>query len=277
MSKLILGCGYLGRRVARAWLDQGQRVLAVSRRQDRCRELRALGIEPVLWDVTQPGPDPLPQADTVLYAIGLDRSSGHTMREVYVQGLASVLEWLPVPERFLYISSTSVYGQCDGSWVDESSPTEPQEESGCIALEAEAVLRARLPNAVILRFAGIYGPGRMLRQQAIEAGQPIRGSGDRWLNLIHVDDGARAILCAEQYARPGAVYNVSDGHPVTRRDFFSHLAATLHAPPPHFLAPDSSPPPPHEKSQRRIANERIVRECHFKPAYQSYRTGLATK
>ena len=77
----------------------------------------------------------------MLYAIGLDRSAGKGMREVYLDGLTNVLNVLPMPRRFIYISSTSVYGQTDGSWVDEDSLTEPAEESGRIVLECEQILR----------------------------------------------------------------------------------------------------------------------------------------
>src|SRR5436309_1324813 len=90
------------------------------------------------------------------------------MGEVSKMGLANVLAQLPRPRRFLYISSSSAYGQTDGGWVDEDSPTEPQEKSGQVVLAAEEVLRARLPEAIVLRFSGIYGPGRLLRRQTIE-------------------------------------------------------------------------------------------------------------
>ena len=135
-------------------------------------------------------------------AFGLDRSSGQTMRAVYVEGLANVLAALPAPARFVHVSSTSVYGQTDGEEVDEQSATEPEEESGKIVLEAERVLRRAAPEAIILRFAGIYGPGRLLRRQAIEAGEPIVGNADKWLNLIQVEDGAEAVLAAVELQHP---------------------------------------------------------------------------
>src|SRR5438552_2269194 len=111
---------------------------------------------------------------------------GRAMREVHVDGLRHVLDTLPVPGRFVYVSSTGVYGQTDGSWVDESSPTEPAEEAGRVVLEAERLLRERLPAAVVLRFAGIYGPDRLLRGQAVRNGEPLVGDPEKWLNLIHV-------------------------------------------------------------------------------------------
>src|SRR3954471_11114093 len=169
-SHLILGCGYLGRVVGRRWLAAGHRVAALTR--SPAAELRALGIEPVLGDVTDPALR-LPAVDTVLYSVSLDRSSGRSMREVYVGGLANVLAALPEVRGFVYVSSTSVYGQTDGAWVDESSPTEPAEESGRVVLECERLLRERRPDAVCLRFAGIYGPGRVIRRAAVERGESL--------------------------------------------------------------------------------------------------------
>src|SRR6476469_6727949 len=103
---LIFGCGYLGTAVAHVWLAGGKRVAALTR--SRAEELRALGIDPIVGDVTEPASFRLPAADMVLYAIGLDRSARKSMREVYVGGLANVLDALPAPRRFVYVSSTSV-------------------------------------------------------------------------------------------------------------------------------------------------------------------------
>ena len=216
--------------------------------------------------------------DTVLYAIGFDRTSGASMRAVYVDGLANVLTQLPPPKRFIYISSSSVYGQTDGGWVDETSPTAPAEPSGQIVLEAEGQLAAcgvASSAAIILRFAGIYGPGRLLRRQTIEKGESIVGDADKWLNLIHVEDGARVVLAAEQHAEAGRIYNVCDDHPVRRRYFYAALARALGAPEPRFVAPPlDAPTPPHEQANRRINNRRMKVELHAELRYPDYDQGL---
>ena len=276
MNCLIFGCGYLGRRVASAWIAQGRKVAGVTRRPEHAAELQALGIAPIIADVVVPASlTRLPRADTVLYAVGLDRNSGAAMRAVYVDGLANVLDALPRPERFVYVSSSSVYGQTEGDWVDEDSPTEPQEESGRIVLEAERLLHAKLPESMILRFAGIYGPGRLLRQKAIQAGEPIVGDADKWLNLIHVDDGVRTVLAAEKRAGPGSIYNVCDDQPVRRRDFYAEMARVLNAPAPRFETPAADQPtPPHEKANRRIRNGRIRGELGVALRYPNYLGGL---
>ena len=273
MDNLIIGCGYLGLRVAALWRAQGLRVYATTRRQTSSPAYVDLGLEPILCDVLDP--PALPAVATVLYAVGFDRASGAAMGSVYVDGLARVLDRLPAPARFVYVSSSSVYGQTDGSWVDEDAATEPEEESGKIVLAAEQVLRARRPEALILRFAGIYGPGRLLRQGTIQAGEPIVGSGEKWLNLIQVDDGARLVLAAEENGQPGRTYNVCDDRPVRRHDFYRALARHLKAPEPRFVAPPAgAPAPPHEKANRRISNRRMKEELGVQLRFSNYEDGI---
>lgn len=266
MNHLIVGCGYLGRVVARLWIAQGKRVAALTR--SRVDQHRAFGIEPIPGDVTEPASLRLPAVDTVLYAVGLDRSAGKSMREVYLGGLANVLDALPLPRRFVYVSSTSVYGQAGGEWVDEDAPTEPAEENGRIVLECERLLRQRMPEAIILRFAGIYGPGRLIKRAAVEKGEPLATDPDRRINLIHVEDGARAVVAATERARPGSTYNVADGHPVTRREFYGDLARLLGAPAPRFVSNAA------DRTDRRISNRRLQTELDLDLLYPDYRTGL---
>lgn len=274
-TRLIIGCGYLGMRIAQAWQQQGHRVFALTR--SRAETFRALGWEPLVGDITQPGTlPPWPEAATILYAVGMDRSSGRSFREVYVDGLRQVLTTLPREGRLIYVSSTSVYGQCHGELVDENSPTEPIEESGQIILEAEHLLRTLRPSAILLRFAGIYGPDRVLRRSALLAGQPLIGDADKWLNLIHVDDGVQAVLLAETRAAAGELYIVSDNHPVRRRDFYTEAARLLGAPPARFEPlPPGAPPPPMERGNRRLNASKIRLQLGFTPQFPTYVEGLA--
>ncbi len=265
-THLIFGCGYLGRRVAELWLAKGYRVAALTRRN--ADALRTAGIEPIVGDVLKPATlTALPRAPTFLYAVGLDRAAGKSMREVYVIGLANVLDTLPPCDRFIYVSSTSVYGQTNGGWVHELSATNPTEEAGKVAVEAEQLLRAKLPNAIILRFAGIYGPDRLLRKQAILNGEPLAGDASKWLNLIHVADGASAILVAESDGVPGETYNIADGEPVRRRDFYTHLAELLGTEAEFKQKPEPGSP------NRRVSNRKFL-SLGWRPALASYREGL---
>jgi len=228
MGKLIVGCGYLGARVAALWRKQGEQVFATTRHGDRAAALRGLGLEPIVCDVLQPESlQRLPAVDTVLYCVGLDRASGANMRQVYVEGLAKVLDRLPEPGRFLHVSSTSVYGQTGGEEVDESADTQPLDESGRIVLEAERLLHARVPKAVILRFAGIYGPERLLRQRDIGSGPARRhGSGP----LAEPDPRRRRRRGHSGLPRNGPRRARSatfcDGHPVPAPRFLQPFGAT---------------------------------------------------
>jgi nucleoside-diphosphate-sugar epimerase len=274
--RLIVGCGYLGRRVAASWLAQGDRVFTTTRSAQKAEELTRLGLEPVICNVLErKSLHRLPHADVVLYCIGHDRSSGRSMRETYVRGLENVLGALLPPGRLIYVSSTSVYGQCQGEDVDETAKTEPVDESGRVVLEAEQVLRRMNSSAIILRFAGIYGPGRLLRRQTIERGEPILGDPERWLNLIHVEDGVAAVLAAQERGQPSGTYNVADDRPVQRREFYAELARLLGAPPPRFVAPAlGSPLSNHERTNRRIMNRLLREELGVQLQYATYEAGL---
>ena len=268
MAHLIIGCGYLGQHVARLWRDQGKRVMALTR--GRSDELRAQGIEPIVGDVMHRSSlTSLPEAEVVLYAVGFDRSAGRSFREVYVEGARNVLSALPAPGRLIYVSTTSVYGQMNGEEVDETSPTEPREPNGRAALDAENVVRDRRPEAMVLRFAGIYGPGRVLRRIAIEKGESFAGDREKWLNLIQVEDGAKAIAAAAERGSPGETYLVSDGSPVRRREFYAYMAELLGAPPPVF-----SPGPTDEGGNRRVSNRKMIEFLGVLPRYPDYRAGL---
>src|SRR5438067_673076 len=125
-AKLIIGCGYLGRRVAALWRDAGLRVLATTRSTQRADDLRALGVEPIVCDVTRPETlTALPRSvDAVVHCVGFDRAAGPSMRTVYVDGLGNVLHALAGwTGRFVHVSSTSVYGQTNGEEVTEDAVT----------------------------------------------------------------------------------------------------------------------------------------------------------
>jgi nucleoside-diphosphate-sugar epimerase len=275
MNALVIGCGYLGSRVAALWHAAGHHVAVTTRRPAAAEKFRAHGFEPILCDVTRPESLALPAVDIVAYAVALDRSTGLSMRDVYVAGLSAVLDRLPRTGRFVDVSSSSVYGQTDGSWVDEDSPTIPGEPAGQVVLEAETILRDKRPDAILLRFSGIYGPGRWLRRKSIEGGETIVGDAGKWLNLIHVDDGAAAVLAAAERGQPGRVYNVCDNEPVQRRDFYAAMARVLNAPAPTFAAPHADALPAHERANRRLGNRRLRDELGVDLRFPNYRLGLA--
>jgi nucleoside-diphosphate-sugar epimerase len=242
----------------------------------RADELRAIGVRPILGDVTEPaGLTDIPEVGTVLYAVGLDRQSGRTQREVYVDGLANVLRWIaPAAPRFLYLSSTSVYGQNAGEWVDEASECRPDSPNGQVCLEAEQLLQGALPSAMILRLAGIYGPGRLIaRIEALRAGAPIEGHPEAWLNLIQVDDVVTAVLACERRGAPGETYLVCDERPLQRREFYAQLATLIGAPTPRLVASQSDAPET-PRLNKRCRSRKLTEELQVELCYPTIAEGL---
>jgi len=276
--KLIFGCGYLGQRIAQQWLAAGTEVSAVTRSETTAAAWRALGIRPIVADVTDPTSlSQLPPAETVLYAIGFDRAAGRSMRTVYVEGLQHVLAALQLTGKFIYVSSTGVYGDFQGDWIDETAPCRPDRDGGRVCLAAEQLLQTSrfTSRAIVLRMAGIYGPGRIPRRKELIAGDPIPAPEQGWLNLIHVDDAAAIVLAAAERAAPPTLWHVSDGQPVQRGEYFRELARLLQAPEPRFVPPAAgSPVSERAASDKRINNSRLVRELGVTFMYPSYRAGL---
>lgn len=288
--KLIVGCGYLGMRVARRWLAVEEPVAAVTRHARRAEEFRATGILSIIAEVTQPASleqlrPLLGPGDTLLYAVGYDRSAGQPMDQVYVQGLRNVLAAIhPEISRVIYISSTGVYGQVAGETIDEDSPTEPTREGGRVCLAAEqALLESPFGNrAVILRLAGIYGPGRVPNRADLRAQKPLPFDPASALNLIHVEDAATVVLAAEKSAPTPRTYVVSDGQPVARGDYYAELARLWNAPAPIFATPSESDPhtgatiaaPRRGGADKRLDPARMRRELAPVFQFSDFRTGL---
>jgi len=237
--RLIVGCGYLGERLASRWLAAGSRVWGLVRTPSRLARLSEAGVEPIVADVAAPLPLPaLPEVDTVVWAVGFDRTAGRSYREVHVDGLRRLLDALAGNPRLIFVSSTGVWGRVDGQRVDEATPPHPDREAGRVLLEAEALLGGHPKGrGTVLRLAGIYGPGRLPRIDDLRASRPLEADPDSWLNLIHVDDAAAVVMAVADHAGPGPLYVVSDGRPVRRRDFYARLADLVGSPPPNWIPP----------------------------------------
>jgi len=281
MSVLIVGCGYLGRRVASILVKRGERVFGTTRTAEKGAELAAIGVEPIVadsLDVSTLGA--LPAVSRVVHCVGYDRKSGAEKRAVYVDGARNVLRRLPAGlDRLVYVSSTSVYGQTGGEWIDEASPTEPRTEAGRICLDAENEAVAWGLDAdvgvVVLRCAGLYGPGRIVRRTLIERGEPIPGDPEKFLNLIHIDDAARAVVAALDAPEPGPLYLVSDDRPATRREYYQIAADSLNAPTPRFFKPaPGSPEAARDLANRRVLNWRMKGELGVRLVYPDAATGV---
>jgi nucleoside-diphosphate-sugar epimerase len=199
-------------------------------------------------------------------------------RAVYVEGLRAVLDALsPQTQRIIFTSSTGVYGQTDGSWVDEDSACRPTREGGRVMLEAEELLKRHRfgSRAIILRLAGLYGPDRVPRMADVRAGRPIPAQPGGSLNLIHVDDAVEVIRAVESRAQPPQTYVVSDGHPSQRRAFYGWLAELLQLPRPEFSQPSrDTGGKSWATSDKRVRNSRMLSGLGVTLRYPSYREGL---
>ncbi len=198
---LVVGCGYLGIRVARQSIQMGANVFATTRNQDKARDFAKSGLQPLLLDWTDKRSlKSIPPVSRILVAVSYDASSSLGRYESQVGGLRNLLAATSADAKLCYISTTGVYHQTDGSWVDENSAAKPTRQGGRAHLDAEALLHRHRPDSpwTTLRLSGIYGPGRVPRAADVIAQRPIRSAANGYLNLIHVDDAVTAVLSSWQ-------------------------------------------------------------------------------
>lgn len=268
---LIAGCGYVGSALGRRLLQAGHEVWALRRRTERLEP----GLHRVQADLT--APDSLVALDQpfdgVAYTAAADETSDDAYRRAYVVGLQN-LQAVPAvraAKRFVFTSSTAVYAQTDGEWVDEASPTEPRHFSGTRLLEAEALVHER--GGTVLRLSGIYGAERASLIDSVKAGRATYARGQpSYTNRIHRDDCAGALFHLLQMDDPSPLYIGCDDEPAERREVLSWLAEQLDAPPPQAV--DELPSGRGSRSNKRCKNTRL-RASGFALAYPSFRDGYA--
>jgi nucleoside-diphosphate-sugar epimerase len=286
MRVLIVGCGYVGVPLGTELAGLGHQVFGLRRSALADAELRAAGISPLHADITRPETlANLPRDfDWVVNCAASGGGTADDYRRVYLEGTRNLLAWLASapPRKFVYTSSTGVYGQNDGSLVTEASPAEPPGETGRVLVETEQVLReaahARDLPAVILRVAGIYGPGRGFYFRNLVRGEArIEGEGRRFVNMIHRDDVVRAIIAALERGQPGEIYNACDDEPATQRDVFAWLAQQLNLPLPPSVPEDPDAPRKRGVTNKRISNQRLRAELGCVLKYPTFREGYAAE
>jgi nucleoside-diphosphate-sugar epimerase len=291
MTHMVIGCGYLGKRVATRWHAQGKSVVAMTRNPARAAQFNNNGWRGVVGDVSFANPtEDFSDIETLLFAVGYDEKSGVDRTTLHPRGLEKMLAQLPNVKSVVYISTTGVYGEDSDQWVEETCRTSPDRESSAACLEAERILgewcHVPPPNAgevsrtvrrgTTLRLGGIYGPGRVPHLAKLRNDEPLGVLPDGFLNLIHIDDAA-AITClvAEQPSLP-PVLNVTDGYPVRRGEYYTEIARQIGAAPPSYL--DSLPQTPGSRrgnSNRRISNRQLLAHVDYQFLYPTYAAGLA--
>ena len=276
---VVLGCGYVGCELARQLDDH--HVVGVRRSADGLAAVETTGAEAVRADVTDPDSlGSVPDADWLVFAASAGGRDAAAARETYVEGLRTAIEHFAgrdsPPERLVYTSSTGVYGDHDGAWVDEETPLSPATEKARVLAEAERIA-LDTPDGIdgtIARFGGLYGPDRYRLKRYLEG--PVTAG---YLNMVHRDDaaGAIAFLLASDAGR-NAVVNVVDDEPVEKWGFADWLAERCEVPSPpkrtieERLADEDGESNRRIRANKRVSNDRL-RSLGYEFAYPTYREG----
>lgn len=275
---LIAGCGYVGSALALRLTSAGHTVHGLRREVGRL----PAGVEPVAADLRDP--DTLRQLPAglryVVYTAAPDGSGEDAYHSVYSKGLRNLLLALGEsgqrPDRVILTSSTSVFGQKDGEWVDETSRTAPDNYRGRSVLEGERTLLAGPFPATVLRLGGIYGPGRTRLIEEVRAGQVQIVENAPFTNRIHLDDAAGALAHLLALRRPDSLYIGVDSEPARRSTVVRWLARHTNAPEPP-VAPNSTTG---ASAGKRCRNDRLLRSGYalrhptFRDGYAAVLAGL---
>jgi nucleoside-diphosphate-sugar epimerase len=280
----LVGCGYVGRYVARCVQAEGRAVAALARSEKSSVALRAQGLQAVRGDLDNPASlTALPVEGALIYYFVPPPSTGTI--DPRMTNFLNAITNATLPARIVLISTSGVYGDCQGEWVTEGRPPRPDADRARRRLDAEQQLlawgEAHAVPVVILRVPGIYGPGR-LPEKRLRAGEPVlREEESPWSNRVHIEDLVRACLAAGQRGRPNAVYNISDGHPTTMTDYFNRVADALglKRPPQITLAQAraelSEGMQSYLAESKRLDNRRMREELGVEPRYPDLALGLA--
>ena len=271
---LSFGHGYSARALAALLVPAGWRVIGTTRSADKAAEIAQTGVEPLI----RPGSDisgALRDATALLISAGPDKDGDPVLRHLHGQitAHAAQLEWVG------YLSTTGVYGDHDGAWVDEETPLTPSTARGQARVAAEAAWQA-IPGLPlhIFRLAGIYGPGRgpFSKVRAGTARRIIKKG--QVFSRIHVEDIAQVLDASTRQPRPGAIYNLCDDDPAPPQDVIGHAAELLGLPLPPEVDFETADMTPMARSfyaeSKKVRNDLIKRELGVVLKYPNYRSGL---
>jgi nucleoside-diphosphate-sugar epimerase len=282
MRVLIVGCGYVGLKVGADLVGQGHQVWGLRRSEKENALIKAAGIQPIKADITasKSFPQDCPQYDWVVHCVSSSGGGAAEYEQTYFTGTRNLLDFFGSrpPGKLVYTSSTSVYGQTDGSWVDEESPAEPTTATAQVLLRTEELLLAEVRRnsfpAVVLRVAGIYGPARTHWLDQVQTGRArIDGDGGRFINMVHRDDVTGAIIAALFLGAAGRVYNVVDDQPVTQSDLLRWIASRLKQPVPP-AADSIQGSRKRGSTSKRISNRRLKEELSYALRFPTFKQGF---
>ena len=274
---LIAGCGDLGVRVARllALENTANRSWGLRRQPDVESTKDIPGFTWIACDLTQPSTlRDLPKDIThVLYTAAPNARTEADYRAVYRDGLEHLLHAVvsPALQRVLFISSTAVYGDHGAQWIDEDTPAAPKSFNGRVLLETERWLQSQSTQfeTLRLRLSGIYGPGRSYLLDRLRTGQATAPAAEsHWVNRIHIEDAAAAVLHLMNLPEPQPIYLVTDSAPLPMRVLYEALAKLVGGPVP------LEGPAPASVGSKRLSNARL-RDSGFTFKWPDSREGHA--
>jgi nucleoside-diphosphate-sugar epimerase len=276
MDKRLLsfGHGFSARALARRLIPEGWHIVGTTRSPDKMATIAATGVEPLLW----PGHDVSPFIDefpNILISAGPSEEGDPVLAAVSdaIAGAASGLRWCG------YLSTTGVYGDHGGGWVDEQTPLQPSTSRGKARVRAEAAWQA-IPDLPlhIFRLAGIYGPGRGPFAKVREGTARRIVKQDQVFSRIHVEDIAAALELSLATPLHGAIYNLCDDDPAPPEDVIAYAAQLLGLPVPPAIAFEDAEMTPMARSfyaeSKRVRNNHIKRQLGWRPLFPDYRSGL---
>ncbi|MES9856917.1 MAG: SDR family oxidoreductase [Sedimenticola sp.] len=282
MNRLIVGCGYLGQKVVQEQQKQGVGSICMVRSDASAEALGERGFKVVQADLDAADLPPLPLKGTELFYFAPPQPRG--VEDSRVAHLLAACDRQGVPRRIAYLSTTGVYGDCGGDWVDETRAVNPVAERALRRRDAEQRFhqwcQSRPTQLVILRVAGIYGPGKLPLERLRKGLPMVREEEAPYTNRIHVDDLVQVCLAAMERGADGEVYNVSDGQPGNMTDYFNRVAdrAGLARPPLISLADGeerlSSGMISYMRESRRLGNRKMLRELGVVLSYPDLDRGL---
>ena len=271
---VVADCGYLGAEIARQARGDGWLVIGICRGEDSAQQTkRDLGIDVRVADLSDAESlrnvaGGISKSPVVIHCASTKGGDADAYREVYVSGAENLLAAFS-PERLVFVSSTSVFGQTDGSEVDEESEVDPASPTGAVLLEAEGVTRHA--DGIVARLGGIYGPSRsILLRKFIEGSATIDEGVERVINQIHRDDAASAVLHLLNDEVSG-VFNVVDSEPQRQPDLMRWLASSFNREVPLTA--------PRKLGKRRgwtnksVSNKKL-RASGWSPRYASFREAV---
>lgn len=271
---LSFGHGYSAQALTVRLIPEGWHVIGTTRSAENAKRLEASGITPLVW----PGSDILPylaKADALLISAAPQDDGDPVLRLLHaaIEDAAARLSWVG------YLSTTGVYGDHAGEWVDEATPLTPSTKRGRARVEAEAAWQA-IPGLPlhIFRLAGIYGPGRgpFAKVRAGTARRIIKPG--QVFSRTHVEDIAQVLHASLQRPNPGAIYNVCDDDPAPPQDVIGYAAELLGLPPPPSEDFETADMTPMARSfyaeSKKVRNDRIKDELGVVLSYPDYKTGL---